>query len=137
VSCGWGDYDNDGFLDLFVANRSGQRNFLYHNNGDGTFTKITAGNIVTDLGNSEGCAWGDYDNDGFLDLFVANLGQRNFLYHNNGDGSFTLIQNSGIGQEVSYSWSGAWADFDTDGQLDLFVVNGHPNGTGVKDLLYR
>src|SRR2546427_33422 len=87
----WADYDNDGFLDLVAANGSGQRNFLYYNNGDGTFTKITAGNIVSDIGNSEGCAWGDYDNDGFLDLFVANLGQRNFLYHNNRDGTFTKI----------------------------------------------
>src|SRR6266498_4144513 len=82
----WGDYDNDGWLDLFVANRGpGQRNFLYHNNGDGTFTKITSGSLVNDGGNSFAAAWGDYDNDGFLDLFVANGGEANFLYHNNGN----------------------------------------------------
>src|SRR5207247_296546 len=134
--CGWADYDNDGYQDLFVANY-GQRSFLYHNQRDGTFMKITSGDVVTNVANSAGCAWGDYDNDGYLDLFVANLGQKNFLYLNNGDGSFTSIQNRGIGQEASYSWSGAWADFDNDGHLDLFVANGQPNGTGVKDLLYR
>jgi hypothetical protein len=85
--CQWVDYDNDGFLDLFVANSSGQNESLYHNNGDGTFEKVTTGSIVNDGGNSAGCAWGDYDNDGFLDLFVPNWqGSRpNFLYHNDGN----------------------------------------------------
>ena len=82
-ACNWGDYDNDGWLDLFVANRVGQNNFLYHNNGDGTFTKITNSIAVNDGGDSGVVAWGDYDNDGFLDLFVGNLAGTNFLYHNN------------------------------------------------------
>lgn len=83
----WVDYDNDGYLDLFSANAGGQNNNLYHNNGDGTFTKITTGSLVNDGGNSAGCAWADYDNDGFPDLFVANWqGSRpNFLYRNNGN----------------------------------------------------
>ena len=134
--CCWADYDNDGRQDVFVAN-NGARNLLYHNEGNGTFSKITDGAVITNIANSASGAWGDYDNDGHLDLFVANLGQKNFLFHNNGDGSFTLIQNSGIDQEASYSWSGAWADFDNDGYLDLFVANGQPNGTGVKDYLFR
>src|SRR5438094_417655 len=67
-----GDYDNDGFLDLFVTRQLGQGNVLYHNNGDGTFARVSEGSIVNDRGNSVGCAWGDYDNDGFLDLFVTN-----------------------------------------------------------------
>ena len=87
--CNWGDYDNDGWLDLFVANRAGQNNFLYHNNGDGTFSKVIGSIVVNDGGNSFGAAWGDYDNDGFLDLFVANNGP-NFLYHNNGNDNHWL-----------------------------------------------
>ena len=91
MGCTWGDYDNDGYIDLFVSNASGQRNFLYRNSGGGSFEKITAGNIVSDGGDSIGCAWGDYDNDGFLDLFVANRsGQNNFLYHNDGNGNHWL-----------------------------------------------
>ena len=68
------DYDNDGFLDLFVTtfNLSGNaHNFLYRNNGDGTFSSITNSTLVTDHGSSLGCAWGDYDNDGYLDVFVV------------------------------------------------------------------
>jgi hypothetical protein len=90
--CQWVDYDNDGFLDLFVANSSNQNNALYHNSGDGTFTKVSTGSVVNDGGNSAGCAWGDYDNDGFPDLFVPNWqGSRpNFLYRNNGNSNAWL-----------------------------------------------
>ena len=83
--CNWGDYDNDGWLDLFVANLLGQNDFLYHNNGDGTFTKVLDSIAVKDGGDSRAPAWGDYDNDGFLDLFVGNGGEANLLYHNNGN----------------------------------------------------
>jgi len=94
VGSAWGDYDNDGDLDLFVANdRTGGgsgKNFLYENSGppNYSFTKITAGDVVNDIGNSFGCSWADYDRDGALDLFVANrLNQRNFLYRNQGNGN--------------------------------------------------
>src|SRR6266536_2754375 len=60
TGCAWADYDNDGSLDLFVANEQGQNNFLFHNNGDGTFARIASGSIVNDGGASYGCAWGDY-----------------------------------------------------------------------------
>src|SRR5437773_5816887 len=129
TGCAWGDYDNDGYLDLFVPNNN-ENNFLYHNNRDGTFTKITSGRIVTDGGNSFGAAWGDYDNDGFLDLFVANVNQKNFLYRNNGDGTFTKITSGAIVNDVGYSWGAAWGDYDNDGFLDLFVANGPPSGPG-------
>jgi hypothetical protein len=132
VSCAWGDYDNDGYLDLFVANRGGQKNFLYHNNGDGLFTKITIGTIVNDIGSAEGCAWGDYDSDGFLDLFVANYGQRNFLYHNNRNGTFTRVTTGSIATDVANSVCAAWGDYDNDGYLDLFV-----SSFGGNNLLYR
>ncbi len=135
-SCAWADYDNDRFLDLFVANLN-QNNFLYHNNRDGTFTRITSGRIVSEAGASQGCAWGDYDNDGLLDLFVANRNQRNFLYHNDGNGAFTAITNGAVVNDVGYSWSPAWIDYDNDGFLDLFVANGPPNGPGQNDFLYR
>jgi hypothetical protein len=122
TGCAWGDYDNDGWLDLFVAHVgrydanfnvvTQQNNCLYHNNGDGTFTKISSGSPVNEAGYSFGCAWGDYDNDGFLDLFVSNgfvqQSANNFLYHNGGNSNnwinFRLIgtvsNRSAIGAKV-------------------------------------
>jgi tetratricopeptide (TPR) repeat protein len=122
----WGDYDNDGYIDLFVANKNEENNFLYKNNGDGSFTKITKGIIVNDGGNSNGGSWADYNNDGDLDLFVANGpfffdGQDNFLYQNNGEGTFTKIANDPVVMDFAKSTSGTWGDFDNDGDLDLFV----------------
>jgi hypothetical protein len=100
MACAWADYDNDGYLDLFVSNNGGHPgkprgsgNRLYHNNGDGTFSAVSTGSIVNDPAWSWGAAWGDYDNDGFMDLFVANGGtqqQENFIYHNDGNGNSWL-----------------------------------------------
>ena len=77
----WADYDSDGYLDLFVANGTGggalDKNFLYHNNTDGTFTTVTTGSIATEATDSHGGAWGDYNNDGYPDLFVPSNGSRN------------------------------------------------------------
>jgi len=124
IGCSWGDYNNDGYPDLFVANYSNQHNFLYENNGAGTFTKITAGDIVQDNGDTFGSSWGDYDNDGHLDLFASNLNnQNNFLYHNNGNGLFTKVDNDTVVTSLGQSEGSAWADYDNDGDLDLFVVN--------------
>jgi hypothetical protein len=124
-ACAWGDYDNDGHLDLFVA--STPRNLLYHNNGNGTFTRITTGGIATNAAaiESNGCAWVDYDNDGYLDLFVVNAGDNNFLYHNNGDGTFTRIFTGSLvndGTAIT-SVDCAWADYDNDGFMDVVVIN--------------
>jgi uncharacterized repeat protein (TIGR01451 family) len=126
VGASWGDYNNDGFLDLFVANSGNQNNFLYKNNGDGTFTKITSGAIVNDGGHSHGSAWGDVNNDGWLDLFVANdQNSINFLYMNNGDGTFEKVDHrlSLFCTGRQNSFGSAFADFDNDGDLDLFIAN--------------
>jgi len=127
LTCAWGDYDNDGWQDVFVANAnfsSGENNFLYRNNGDGSFTKITTGNIVNDGGNSTGASWGDYDNDGDLDLFVTNyFTENNFLYRNEGSGTFTKITTGDIVNDGGASVGSAWGDYDSDGDLDLFVSN--------------
>ncbi len=123
VGASWGDYNNDGYLDLFVANAANQNNFLYTNNGNGTFTKVTSGDIVNDAGHTHGSAWGDFDNDGDLDLFAGNdAGQHNFLYSNNGDGTFTKLTNS-ITEAQGYSFGASWADIDNDLDLDLIVAN--------------
>jgi hypothetical protein len=121
LACVWGDYDNDGFLDLFVSTCSPSalvKQLLYHNNGDGTFTRVLTGSLVNDPGCSQAAIWGDYDNDGFLDLFVTHgaLWARsqggallnNFLYRNNGNSNRwltvrligTLSNRSAIGAKV-------------------------------------
>lgn len=122
----WADYDRDGLLDLFVANFN-QNNALYHNLGGGQFERISSGPVVSDQGASLTGVWGDYDNDGNPDLFVANAdfagGQNNFLYHNNGDGTFSKELNSQVVNDGGNSVAGSWADYDDDGDLDLFVTN--------------
>ncbi|WP_107038734.1 FG-GAP-like repeat-containing protein [Brumimicrobium mesophilum] len=127
-SASWGDYDNDGFDDLFIpVNAVDEPSILYHNNGDGTFSKLTTGPIATDLGASISGNWGDYDNDGYLDLFVANnQNSSNRLYHNDGNGNFTSVQNSPLIDNPVYAHFSAWADYNKDGNLDLVVSDYHP-----------
>src|SRR4051794_11283568 len=104
-----------------------------YNNHDGTFTQIKAGTIVNDLGSFCSAAWGDYDNDGFLDLFVTSNGGtvgHIYLYHNNGDGTFASVITGPIVSDRGTFIAAAWADYDNDGWLDLFVGNrtqGRPN----------
>ncbi len=116
----WGDYDNDGDLDLYVVTDNGYPNLLYRNNGNGTFTEVGATAGVADTGTGRGAAWADYDNDGWLDLAVLNV-DRPLLYHNEGNGTFTPA----AGREgLNPGWGGnglAWADYDRDGDLDLFL----------------
>ncbi len=136
----WGDFNNDGLMDAYVVNNATiSNNFLYVNNGAGNFTKNTTLNIVSDTTKSFGAAWGDYNNDGFNDLFVASDGLRNNeLYKNNKDGTFTNDNTSAIAQD-QYSVMGNWADYDNDGFLDLFVSRWqnqnnllyHNNGNGT------
>jgi hypothetical protein len=126
---GFIDYDNDGWMDIYLVN-SGKcdfydpnpplRNALYHNNRDGTFTDITVKAGVAGGGYGMGVAVGDYDGDGWPDLFVTQYG-RCILYHNNGDGTFTdVTEKAGVGA-VGLCASALWFDYDNDGRLDLFV----------------
>ena len=125
------DYDADGDPDLYFVNGAPlpgyvsqeiPTNCLYRNNGDGTFTDVTEKAGVGDTGYGHGCAVGDYNNDGQLDLYVTNYG-TNRLYRNNGDGTFAEVAESVGVTEPRWSTSCAFADYDRDGNLDLYVVN--------------
>jgi len=131
VTCS--DFDEDGFVDIFVANDS-TPNFLYHNNGDGTFKDIAfiSGTAVNESGSEQGCmgiTLGDYDHDGQLDLFITNFDDEyNILYRNNGRNSFADVSFSAKVAQVSLpyvGWGTKFFDYDNDGWVDLFVVNGH------------
>jgi len=127
------DYDNDGWLDIFLVNGSRLEGFpkgeeptshLFKNNRDGTFTDVTLKAGVAHSGWGQGVCIGDYDNDGFEDLFVTYFG-KNVLYHNNGDGTFTEVTDkAGVGGNGKRWNTGcAFVDYDRDGKLDLFVAN--------------
>jgi len=160
--CGWGDYNRDGWPDLYVVNDFGRKN-LYRNNGDGTFTDIAPQAGVEDVGAGMSVCWFDYDNDGIEDLYVANMwtaaGERisaqeifqrtapaetralyrkhamgNSLLRNRGDGTFQdATVPSGVGLG-RWSWSSDAWDFDHDGFPDLYIVNGMVSGPILEDL---
>ena len=129
----WIDYDQDGLMDLYFV-QSGPtdlykpphpiRSALYHNNGDGTFTDVTEKAGVGGEGHyGQGVAVGDYDNDGYPDLYVTGYG-RAILYRNNGNGTFTdVTTKAGVADEGGWSTSAGWFDYDKDGWLDLVVTN--------------
>ena len=131
----WADYDNDGWQDLFVANEVGPLTLtpgeaatspaqcaLYHNNRDGTFTEVSAKAGIHCPPWAMGAQWGDYDNDGWPDLFITAYGE-NVLYHNNGNGTFTDVTNrAGVGGRRGFWTGAAWGDYDRDGCLDLYVT---------------
>ncbi len=134
--CVWFDYNNDGLLDLYVlsgrylegvtdhskADGKDATNHLFRNNGDGTFTDVTAQAGVAGKGFAMGVTAGDYDNDGFEDLYVTNWGSA-ILYHNNGDGTFTDVTEKAGVQNNHFGVGTAFVDYDRDGRLDLFVGN--------------
>ena len=159
-ACGWVDYNNDGWPDLYVANDFGRKN-LYRNNGNGTFTDVAREAGVEDVGAGMSVCWFDYDNDGKQDVYVTDMwsaaGKRvsaqdaflkdapeevrallrkhadgNSLFHNQGDGRFSRV--SGGAQMGRWSWSGDAWDFDHDGYPDLYIANGMISGPNRRDL---
>ena len=136
TGCVWFDYNNDGLLDLYVENGKyldgvtdhskadgkDSTNHLYRNNGDGTFTDVTEKAGVAGKGFGIGATAGDYDNDGYEDLYVTNWNSA-ILYHNNGDGTFTDVTEKAGVQNHQFGVGAAFVDYDRDGRLDLFVGN--------------
>ncbi len=129
IASSWADIDNDDDLDFIVANNGRPTNFLYINNGNGNFTKINNSPVVNSVSYFHGGSFADYDNDGFVDLFMSDYMPTayNRLYHNNGNGTFEEIKNTVLSLEASYSLIGAWCDYDKDGDQDLFVANDKNN----------
>ncbi len=134
-SASWVDYDNDGLLDLFVANNLGSLferktpNRLFHNNGDGTFTEVTEQAGLKTLWPTISGTWGDYDNDGRMDLFLSNGIGRSQLYHNNGDGTFTDVSERAGVNAMGFGSPAFWWDYDNDGWMDIgqFIWSDHDN----------
>src|SRR5437660_4441352 len=130
---GWIDYDQDGLMDLFFVQSAATdiykpaqplRSALYHNNGDGTFTDVTEKAGLAGEGHyGQGVTVGDFDNDGYPDIYVTGYG-RALLYHNNGNVTFTdVTAKAGVADDGGGSTSAGWFDFDKDGWLDLVVTN--------------
>jgi len=172
----WGDYDGDGWPDLYVANEFGN-NRLYHNDRDGTFSDVTSKSGTEDGGSGMGATWADYDADGDLDLFVAGmyansrwimfheefplptpwharlmaliwpqqvqrvsdkitdrLSRGNSLYRNEGDGTFTDVSDEAVVRDGQWGWGAEFIDYDNNGRLDLYAVNGFLSGPIKDDL---
>jgi hypothetical protein len=134
-TCAWADVDNDGDLDLYVGNETSPKikapNQLFRNEGDGTFFDIAERAGVHNLGYTKGVAFGDYDGDGHVDLYVSNLHDPNHLYHNAGNGRFVDVA-AKMGMHEPIESFGAWFwDYDNDGARDLFCA---AYSTGIGDV---
>ncbi|CAN5441269.1 hypothetical protein BH11BAC1_BH11BAC1_10360 [soil metagenome] len=135
-SVNWTDIDSDGDLDLFVSNEGGQNEEMYRNDGGGVFTKQTNGPLVNDFGNTMSSSWADYDNDGDLDVFLANDAGNNALFRNDGAFVFTKIIADTVSNSNANSFSSSWSDIDNDGDVDLFVTNSFVTATLQLNFLY-
>ena len=128
----WADYDNDGDLDIFVANEWGNPSYLYRNNGNGTFTEVAASAGINGVFAADAPLWLDYDNDGDFDLFIANWAQAPRVYKNNGNGTFTDVSSSSGVTDSSYcNGTIAAGDYDNDGDMDVIINNYY------QQILYR
>ncbi|HKQ76933.1 MAG TPA: FG-GAP-like repeat-containing protein [Blastocatellia bacterium] len=125
-SAAWADYDNDGWLDVFVGHEETPSQ-LFRNRGDGTFEDVTRKAGVGRTGFTKGSVWGDYDNDGYPDLYVSNYGEENFLYRNRGDGTFDEVGKKLRVEKPLMSFPTWFFDYDNDGWLDLFVASFVPS----------
>ncbi|MGD0114311.1 MAG: carboxypeptidase regulatory-like domain-containing protein, partial [Armatimonadota bacterium] len=120
----WCDYNGDGLLDAFCSNIFGP-GYLMKNNGDGTFTEVSAASGLTPCDAAQSASWGDYNNDGHPSLVIARMGKPTLLFRNNGDGTFTDVSNaSGVSAAVD-AFSAVWGDYDNDGWLDLYITSGN------------
>jgi FG-GAP-like repeat len=138
----WVDYDCDGYLDLFVANNFASifdrknPNRLFHNNGDGTFTEVAAPVGLVTLVPTIGSAWGDYNNDGYPDLFLSSGVGRSQLFRNNGDGTFTDVSREAGVDAILFGSVSFWCDYDNDGWLDLVQFTWSPEEHVLHTLLH-
>jgi hypothetical protein len=137
LSCASGDYDNDGDLDVLWGTQMAQGTngtaVLYKNNGNGTFTNVTAASLLFINYYTWGVHWGDFNNDGFLDIALANSNGASYIYKNNGNGTFSDATFT-LGVNVTgQAYSCGWADYDNDGDLDIYFSR----GSGNEDKLYR
>jgi hypothetical protein len=126
----WADFDNDGFLDLFIGHEFDQSQ-LFRNKGDGTFEDVSRKAGIDKVAFTKGANWGDYDNDGYADLYVSNFGADNFLYHNNHNGTFTDLAKQLHVEKPLMSFPCWFFDYDNDGWLDIFVSSFMPSVTEV------
>jgi hypothetical protein len=118
----WADYDNDGYVDVFVGNENAPAQ-LFHNKGDGTFEDVGHQAGIDEVRFTKGVTADDYDNDGYPDFYVSNGGDENFLYHNNHDGTFADVARQLGVEKPLVSFATWFFDYDNDGWLDLFVTS--------------
>ncbi len=130
----WVDVDNDGDQDVYITNENNEFNELYINDTS-SFVKNTTASIAQFSGTSMSSCWGDYDNDGDLDVFISNFNQDNRLYRNDGNLQFTWIRDSVL-EEGGYSFSANWGDVDNDGDLDLIVGNAFSPSAALRSFFY-